>query len=346
MKRHLMLAAGALSLAVAGTTAATTTAVGADKKVNFRLSYWVPPKHMLTPGYKEWGEHLKKVTNGTVTFTLFPSSQLGSGRDHYDMVKRGIADIGLINPGYTPGRFPVIGTADLPFMLTDGLKGAKALTRFYAKYAPKEMSDVKVCHTFSHEPGTFHTKKVVKVPSDVKGLKIRTGNATIAAFTTAIGGASVQVPIMEAFETLNRGITDGITVPWGGLITFNFGKVVKYHLDVPLYVSTFTHTVNLRKYNSLSAAQKKAFDETCTPEWAAKIYRFWHQQENDLKAKIVADKSHTVTKIGPKELAEWRKAAEPVRQQWAAAVKKAGFDPEKVMADIKAELKKEGALAE
>ena len=341
MKKHLFLATGAFALAFG-----STVAIAADKKVNFRLSYWVPPKHKLTPGYKEWGDYVKKNTGGTVTFTLFPSSQLGSGRDHYDMVKRGVADIGLINPGYTPGRFPVHGAIDLPFTVKEGMGGARAMTRFYLKYAKKEMPDVKVCHVFSHEPGTFHAKKKITVPADVKGMKIRTANATIAAYVTAMGGNSVQVPIMEAFETLKRGITDGITVPWGSQITFSFGKIVKHHMDANLYVASFVHTINLKKYNGLSAAQKKVIDSTCTPEWAAKIYRFWNEQELDLKKKVLADKSHKIHKIGAKEVALWRKAAEPVQKQWAEAVKKRGFDPKKVLADLHAELKKENALVE
>lgn len=340
-KKHLFLAAGALALAFG-----STAAIAADKKVNFRLSYWVPPKHKLTPGYKEWSEYLKKNTGGTVSFTLFPSSQLGSGRDHYDMVKRGTADIGLINPGYTPGRFPVHGAIDLPFTVSDGLRGAKSMTRFYQKYAAKEMPDVKVCHVFSHEPGTFHAVKKITVPADVKGMKIRTANATIAAYVTSMGGNSVQVPIMEAFETLKRGITEGITVPWGSMITFNFGKVVKHHMNANLYVASFVHTVNLKKYNSLSAAQKKVFDSTCTPEWAAKIYRHWYEQETGLRKKVEADKNHKVYKIGPKEIALWRKAAEPVEKQWAESVKKRGFDPKAVLADLHAELKKDNALVD
>lgn len=340
MSRKLILAAGVLALAIG-----PGAALAQDKKVNMRLSYWVPPKHKLTPGYKEWGDHLKKVTNGTITVTLFPSSQLGSGRDHYDMVKRGVADIGLINPGYTPGRYPVVGTIDLPFMVSDALKGAPAMTRFYAKYAPKEMSDVKVCHTFSHEPGTFHAVKKITKPEDVKGMKIRTANATMAAFVTSMGGNSVQVPIMEAFETLKRGITEGITVPWGGLITFNFGKVANHTMDAPLYVSTFVHTINLKKYNGLSAAQKKAVDDTCSPAWAAKVYRHWAEQEHDLQGKIRKSK-HNVHKVSAEEMKLWRAAAEPVYKQWADAVKAKGYNPDTLLAELRAELKKEGALAE
>ena len=116
------------------------------------------------------------------------------------MVKRGVADFGLINPGYTPGRFPVIATADLPFLVTDSFKAAPAIHRWYKKYAEKEMPDHYVCHVYSHEKGTFHSKKEIKVPADVKGVKVRTANHTIANFVTSMGGNSVQVPIMEALR--------------------------------------------------------------------------------------------------------------------------------------------------
>jgi len=341
MYRKTMLAAGALALATA-----SSTAMADDPRVNMRLSYWVPATHMLTPGYQEWADHLKKESGGTINVTLFPASQLGSGRDHYDMVRRGLADIGLVNPGYTPGRFPIAGAIELPFMISNSLEGAKAMTRFYAQYAPQEMSEVKVCHNFSTPLSTFHAVKPIRVPADVRGMRIRAGNATMSSFISSLGGTSVQVPIMEAFETLNRGITEGITAAWGGMITFNFGKVVRYHLDMPLYVSSFVNAVNINTYNRMSDAQKKIFDATCTPEWAARIYRYWEEQEAGFVTKLLADKDRTIHKVGPEEAALWRKAAEPVMKQWADSVTKRGADPEKVLAHFREELRKDGALYE
>ena len=57
--RHVLLAAAALALAAGGAQAQ-------DKKVNIKLSYWVPPSHLLTPGYKEWAESVQKASNGSV----------------------------------------------------------------------------------------------------------------------------------------------------------------------------------------------------------------------------------------------------------------------------------------
>ncbi len=321
------------------------TAQAADKVVKIKLSYWVPPVHKLTPGYKDWAASVEKASGGTIKTTLFPSSQLGSGRDHYDMVKRGIADFGLINPGYTPGRFPVLGASDLPFTIRDSLRGARALTRWYRKYAEKEMSEHLVCHVFTHERATFHTvKKLVRVPADVKGLNIRSANQTMSRFVTALGGNPVQVPIMEAKDTLKKGITDGITVTMGGLEgSFKFKDAVKFTLDVPLYVSTFTHGISKRKYAKMSAAQRKVIDDHCTAEWSANTYRYWY--EADQKDQVTARKlpGHTWTKPTADELALWKKAAVPVVKLWEDSVRKAGYDPAVVLKEMNDELRKESA---
>jgi len=327
--------------------AMAASAQAQDKKVTIKLSYWVPPTHLLTPGYKEWAASVEKASGGTIRTTLFPSSQLGSGFDHYDMVKRGVADFGLINPGYTAGRFPVIAASDLPFMNSNSLGGAKAITKWYAKYAPKEMPDVKMCHAYTHDVATVHSvKKEIRLPEDIKGMNIRAANETIAKYVTAMGGNPVNVPIAEAKDTLLKGITDGIFVTFGGVNgTFKFGDVTKYTLDTPLYVSTFTHLINKRFYDGLSAKQRKVIDDHCTPEWSQKVYRYWYEDDR-AQDKIAREKykDHVWTKIGPKEVAAWRKAAEPVVADWKEAVKKAGYDPEKVLNEFKEALKSENAL--
>lgn len=343
MKR--MLCAGAALLAFA---AVASNAEAADKSVTLKLSYWVPPSHLLTPGYKEWAAEVLKDSGGTIKTVLFPSSQLGSGADHYDMVKRGVADMGLINPGYTAGRFPVIAASDLPFMNKDSLGAAKALTRWYAKYAPKEMPEHVVCHVFTHDLASIHTvKKQVKVPADMKGLNIRSANETMSKFMQLLGANPVQVPIQEAKDTLMKGITDGITVTNDGLSlksTFRFGEEVKYSLDMPLYVSTFTDGISRTFYDGLSATQRRAIDNHCGPEASAQVYRFWYQDAKDNIVEAHKLKDHHWYVPTKEEEQLWRKAAEPLVTDWKENVKKAGWDPDQVMNELKTELSKENAL--
>jgi TRAP-type C4-dicarboxylate transport system substrate-binding protein len=48
MRHEKILLAAALALGIGATGAEAQ-----DKQVNLKLSYWVPPSHPLTPGYKD-----------------------------------------------------------------------------------------------------------------------------------------------------------------------------------------------------------------------------------------------------------------------------------------------------
>lgn len=344
IKRHLLACAAILGLGAALGLAAAPAAAQ-DKSVTLRLGHWLPPAHPLHPAWQDWGKSLEQATNGTVKVQIFPAQQLGAAKDHYDMARDGVADLTYVNPGYTPGRFPVIAGAELPFLFSNAKGGSAAIDTWYKKYAAKEMSDVKVCMAFVHEPGTFHSKKKIASPADVKDMKIRPGNASVARLVTLAGGTNVQVSAPEARDALERGVADVITFPWGSLFLFGIDKVVKYHMEVPLYISNFVLAMNKDSYNKLSASQKKALDAHCTSEWAEKINTPWSDFEHGGIAKMLALPGHEGVKPSAADMAAWHKLADQMTQAWYEDTKKAGVDGKAALAELKAELKKRNAAA-
>src|SRR4051794_9321629 len=315
-----------------------------DRTFELKLSHWVPPAHPLQKALEDWGSSIEKASNGTIKYKVFPAQQLGKAFDHYDMARDGIADVTYINPGYQPGRFPIIGAGELPFLMADAKGGSQALDAWYRKYAAAEMKDVKFCLGFVHDPGTFHSRsKKIMVPGDIKGMKIRPAHATIAAFVTQLGGTNVQSSAPEVRDILEKGVADAVTFPWGSIPLFGIDKVVKYHMEVPLYVTTFAWVMNKGTYGQMSAAQKKVIDDHCTNEWAGKVAGPWADFEHAGIAKLKAESGHEVYTISDAQLADWKKVAEPLEKSWADAVKKAGGDPDAVIKELKASLAKHSA---
>ena len=306
-----------------------------EKQIDLKLSSWVPPKHPLNPSIQAWADEIKQDSKGTITSTLFTSEQLGKAFDHYDMARDGIADFAYVNPGYTPGRFPVMAAGELPFLFANGKSGSAALDAWYRQYAAKEMKDVHFCLAFVHDPGSFHSKKKITVPTDLRGMKIRPANGTIARFVTSLGGNNVQGSAAESRDMLERGVADAITFPWGSIMLFGIDKVVKYHMDAPLYVTNFVWVMNQAKYDAMSAAQKKVIDEHCTTAWAEKLATPWADFESGGRDKLRADAAHEVYKLDPAQLAAWQKAAEPLQAQWADTVKKQGGNPDAIYSSLK-----------
>jgi len=327
----------AAALLIGGATAA----LAQDKTFELKLSHWVPPAHPLQKALEEWGASVEKDSGGTIKYKVYPAQQLGKAFDHYDMARDGIADLTYINPGYQPGRFPIIGAGELPFLMSDAKGGSQAIDAWYRKYAGKEMKDVKFCLAFVHDPGTFHSKvKKIVEPSDIKGMKIRPAHATMATWVTQLGGTNVQSSAPEVRDILDKGVADAVTFPWGSVPLFGIDKVTKYHMNVPLYVTTFAFVFNKNTYDQMSAAQKKVIDNHCTNEWALKVASPWADFEHNGIAKVKAEEGHEVYDLTAAQLAEWKKAAEPLVKTWSDNVKKVGGDADTIMKELKAELAK------
>ena len=322
-------------------------AIAQEKTFELKLSHWVPASHPLQKALEDWGAAVEKASGGTIKYKVFPAQQLGKAFDHYDMARDGIADIAYVNPGYQPGRFPIIGAGELPFLMSDAKGGSMALDDWYRKYAEKEMKDVKFCLAFIHAPSSFHsrTKKIV-VPDDIRGMKIRPADATIANFVTQLGGTNVQSSAPEVRDIIERGVADAVTFPWGSLVLFGIDKVTKYHMDAPLYVTTFVFVMNKDKFNQMSERQKKAIDDNCNTEAAGRVGEPWGRFEDAGPDKVKAETGHEVYPLTAEQTALWKKASEPLVKTWADGVRKAGADPDAAMSGLRAALAKYNALTQ
>jgi TRAP-type C4-dicarboxylate transport system substrate-binding protein len=91
-----------------------TASQAQDKVFELKLSHWVPPSRPLQKSLEDWGAAVEQASGGTLKYKVFPAQQLGKAFDHYDMARDGIADLTYVNPGYQPGRFPIIAAGELP----------------------------------------------------------------------------------------------------------------------------------------------------------------------------------------------------------------------------------------
>ena len=165
--------------------ASVTPAFAQDKTFDLKVSHWVPASHPLQKSLEDWVAAVNKDSGGTITGKVFPAQQLGKAFDHYDMARDGIADVTYVNPGYQPGRFPIIGAGELPFLVSDAKGGSMGLDAWYRKYAEKEMKDVKYCLAFVHSPA------VIGLPESAAGQ-----------FRTAASVVLVAVLLSQLFGPL------------------------------------------------------------------------------------------------------------------------------------------------
>ena len=127
---------------------------------------------------------------------------------------------------------------------------------------------------------------------------------------------------------------------------FGIDKETKYHMEAPLYVTTFAFVMNKDKYNQMSDRQKKAIDDNCNTEAAGRAGEPWGKFEDASVDKVKAEQGHEVYKLTPDQMALWKKASEPLFKTWAEGVKKTGVDPDAAMTELRTALAKYNALTQ
>ncbi len=341
-------------LAMAGTTAVARTAARAtalaaavllalpaaaqDKPVELKFAHWLPATHPLfRTGFEPWAKSVEAASNGSIKVAFFPAQQLGKAADHYDMARDGIADMTWVNPGYQAGRFPLYAAGELPFLTGKPGGASAALDAWYRPYVAKEMADVKFCFAHLHV-GALHSKKAITEPGQIKGMKIRPANGTVAQTMTLLGATNVQVSAPEARDALEKGVADAITFPWNSIISFGIDKAVKFHTDFRLYAANFVWVINPGWYGKLAPAQKQVIDSHCNNEWAAKVGAAWGDEEDSGREKLAQTAGHTIVTLTPEQLAAWKAAVEPVYANWIGSANKAGVNGAQALDALRKEL--------
>jgi TRAP-type transport system periplasmic protein len=280
--------------------------------VKLTYSNFFPPTHIQSILAEEWCKEVEKVTGGEVVVQYYPAGTLTKAPQVYDGVVQGLSDVGLSVLAYSRGRFPVLGTIDLPLGYPSGMVATKVANAVYQKFQPKEFDDVKVMYFHAHGPGLFFTaKNPVRKLEDLKGLKLRaTGNA--AKIVKAAGGTPVAMSMPDSYQSIQKGVVDGGVYPMETNKGWRMGEVVDYGTAAYniAYTTTFFVVMNKSKWNKISKSSQKAI-EAINQDWIVKHGEAWDSSDS-IGLKAFLAEGNQLIGLDKKEAAKWAKAVSPI----------------------------------
>ncbi len=280
------------------------------------------PAHtkLITP----WCDKINKESGGKLKCQIYPAMQLGGTPPQlYDQAKDGVADIVWTLPGYTAGRFPLVEVFELPFMMRNTEGTSRALWDWVQANDQAEFKDVKAIAFHVHGPGVFHmVNKPIKTLADFKGLKLRAPTRQTNKMLAAFGATPVGMPVPQVPEALSKGVIDGAVIPYEVVPAVKVQELVKFHSETDpsqpaVYTSAFIFAMNKAKYDSLPPELKKVIDANSGAETSAAFGKA--QGEADIPGRKASEKN-TFNTIPAAEIENWRKAAQPVIDDWVKDV--------------------------
>lgn len=233
---------------------------------SIKIAYENNPGEPIDKAVNEWAKLFAQKTGGKGELKLYPSSQLGSKKDVMEQMKLGSAIITIADGGFFADYVPDFGILMGPYLGNDYKDIFKlAKTPWFAEMNDKLAGKGFRILTSNWLYGTRHmvTKKPVKTPEDLKGLKIRVPNNRIQIDAMKTMGATpTPMPLGEVYPALTTGVIDGAENPIPVLYGQKHHEPAKYlilsgHLDnVSQWVTSETY------FKKLPADIQKALTES------------------------------------------------------------------------------------
>ncbi len=299
-------------LVVGLTVFAVSSFVRGAEVIKLKGANYLPVTHPMSVLSGWFCDEVKKRTNGRVEITYHPGGTLLNPVKMYDGVVTGITDLGFSHIQYTRGRFPVTEVFDLPHGFPSGWAATGVVTDFYNRYKPKEWDDVQVLYLTTSGPIILQTiSKPVKTLEDIKGLKIR-AVGQMSDIIKALGGVPIPLEMPDVYDSLRRGVIEGVTVDLSTLKYWKFAEVTKYvTADWQLGTGiTFYWVMSKRKWDGLPSDIQKIFIDVAN-EAREKQGALWDQM--DIEGRdLFTSKGGQMIPLSDAEATKWIKAVEPI----------------------------------
>ncbi|MDP3523197.1 MAG: TRAP transporter substrate-binding protein DctP [Hoeflea sp.] len=210
------LGAAALGLAVlAG--GAMTVAQAAD--ITLRATANSNENDEDYDGLVVFKDYVEKASNGAIAVELFIGTQLCStGEECLQGIADGSIDIYISTSGGAAGIFPYVQVLDLPYLLRDDRIAEAVLTEgtFVRAMREQMLADsggmIRLM-TIGNTGGWrnfANSKREVRSPADLQGLKIRTVVADLPQeLVRAMGASPTPIPWPELFTSFQTGVVEG-----------------------------------------------------------------------------------------------------------------------------------------
>ncbi|SFM88578.1 TRAP transporter substrate-binding protein [Thermodesulforhabdus norvegica] len=271
----------------------------ASEVIKLNLNAIYGPTSFHTEGAVKFAELVKEYTKGTVEITVHPGGSLGfKGPELLKVVKDGQVPMSDILMGVVAGSEHVFGISSLPRLVKSYDEARKLYDECRPLYEKAAMKwNQKFLYAAPWPPSGLVTKKPVRKPEDIKGLKTRTYDKNGANFLRELGGSPVSLPWGEVYSSLRTGMIDSVLTSAESTKNGKFWEVLSYFTKINYAYPLNMVTINLDYWNALSREQQeailKAAAEIEASQWAAS------EKRNEEALRIIQEQGIKVEEETP-----------------------------------------------
>ena len=305
-------------------------AAAADYKPEYKLSTVVAKPMPWGIAGERWAELAKEKTGGRINIKVYPGTSLvgGDQTKEYTAIRQGAIDMAIGSTINWSPQVKELNIFSMPFLMPD-YKAIDALTGGEVGKEIWKILESKDTVPLAWGENGFrelsNSKKAIRKPDDLKGLKIRVVGSPLFLDTfSALGANPTQMSWADAVPALSSGAVDGQENP---LTIFTVAKLHaaanQKNLTIWGYVADpLIFVVNKEVWKSWKPEDQKAVREAAIQAAKENIdaARKGLIPPDDTLIKEVQGMGVNVIRLTDAEKAAFKKATKEVYDKWAKQI--------------------------
>lgn len=256
-------------------------------------------------------------SNNRIRMRTFHSAQLGQQDEAIQQMRLGTIDFGNFNLSPFNNLAASTNVVTLPFLFRDVGHMQRAIDGVAGDAITRELEALGIIPLAWYDAGarSLYTTRPVRVPADLRGMKIRVQTSDLwIDLMRALGANPTPLPFGEVFTSLQSGVIDGAENNWPSYESTR-------HFEVARFYSTTEHSnvpevlaVSRQRWQRMSEADRTMM-RAAARESATLQRRLWAEREQVSRRRVAAA---GVTVIEINDRAPWAALMEPVYAKYAA----------------------------
>lgn len=302
-----------LTLAIAASVLISPLAMADD--INLKLAY-AQNSQPVKDALAKFGQLVEEKTDGSVTVTYFPDSQLGGESELVELLQTGAIDMAKVSGGLMGSFSPVYNIFSMPFLFDDAnhfhrvMNDDEVMSGIYL--STQDQGFVGIGWYDSGQRNFYSNTNPIRTVSDLSGQKIRVmQNETAVEMVRLLGASPVVMSQEEVYTALQQGILDGAENNEFALTTARHAEVVDYysldgHTRVPDIILINNNTLS-RLSDQQEAALHEAIEESTEFQVEA-----WNEAIQQARLTIEEDFGVSINEV---DKSTFREAVQPMYEQ-------------------------------
>ena len=280
-----------------------------------KLAHVVNEKDGFHIAALKFKELVEARTKGAVKVEVFPNASLGDERTLIEGMQIGTIAMGVITNGPVANFLPEIAAFEMPFMFASPEEAYKVLDGPVGQKVLAKLDAINLKWLAYAERGfrnLTNSKKVVKTPADMAGLKIRVmeNPVYIDTFKT-LGTNAVPMAWTEALTALQQGTIDGQENPVNVIYSFKLNETQKY---LTMTKHSYAPALFLMSKKVFGSFNKETQDILVKAAQEAAVHeRKWNAEQMTEQLKALKEKGMQITEP---DTAAFQAAVKPVYDKY------------------------------